>query len=107
MATVYRTVALLVGASLLSVAGAQAAEEAAKPIRTARVEAERCVLTFTSAAIEARTLVGEMIPMDGAQPGAGKMAFTIRVPRAYWEATAEGGSLDMMETGELMASRAG
>jgi signal transduction histidine kinase len=33
--------------------------------------------------------------------------FTIRVPRAYWEMAAEGGSLDVMETGELIASRAG
>ncbi len=57
------------------------AEEAAKPIKTARVEAERAVLTFQSAAIEARTLVGEIVPMDGAQPGAGKLAFTLRVPR--------------------------
>ncbi|HEX7981663.1 MAG TPA: ATP-binding protein [Gemmatimonadaceae bacterium] len=32
--------------------------------------------------------------------------FTIRVPRAYWETT-EGESLDVMETGELIASRAG
>jgi signal transduction histidine kinase len=32
--------------------------------------------------------------------------FTIRVPRAYWE-TNEGESLDVMETGELIASRAG
>lgn len=57
------------------------AEEAAKPIRTARSEAERAVLTCTSAAIEARTLTGEMVPMDGAQPGEGKLAFTFRVPR--------------------------
>ncbi len=33
--------------------------------------------------------------------------FTIRVPRAYWEAPAEGGSMDVMDTGELVASRAG
>jgi acyl-CoA reductase-like NAD-dependent aldehyde dehydrogenase len=57
------------------------AQEAAKPIRTARTEAERCVLTFRSAAVEARTLTGEMVPMDAAQPGDGKLAFTLRVPR--------------------------
>ena len=57
------------------------AEEAAKPIKTARVEAERAVLTFQSAAVEARTLVGEVVPLDGAAPGAGKLAFTLRVPR--------------------------
>jgi len=33
--------------------------------------------------------------------------FTIRLPRAYWEVVAEGGSLDVMDTGELVASRAG
>ena len=57
------------------------AEEAAKPIRTARTEAERAVLTFQSAAVEARTLTGDVVPIDGAQPGDGKLAFTLRVPR--------------------------
>jgi acyl-CoA reductase-like NAD-dependent aldehyde dehydrogenase len=57
------------------------AEEAAKPIRTARTEAERSVITFRSAAVEARTLVGEVVPVDGAQPGEGKLGFTLRVPR--------------------------
>jgi acyl-CoA reductase-like NAD-dependent aldehyde dehydrogenase len=57
------------------------AEESAKPIGTARTEAERAVLTFRSAAVEARTLTGEVVPMDGAQPGEGKLAFTLRVPR--------------------------
>ena len=56
------------------------ADEAAKPIRTARTEAERAVLTLRSAAIEARTLTGDMVPMDGAAPGEGKLAFTLRVP---------------------------
>jgi acyl-CoA reductase-like NAD-dependent aldehyde dehydrogenase len=57
------------------------AEEAAKPIKTARTEAERSVITFQSAAIEARSLVGEVVPVDGAQPGEGKLGFTLRVPR--------------------------
>ncbi len=57
------------------------AEESAKPITTARTEAERAVLTFQSAAVEARTLTGEVVPVDGAQPGDGKLAFTLRVPR--------------------------
>ena len=47
------------------------AEEAAKPIRTARVEAERAVGTFVFAAVEARKLAGEMIPLDAAAPGEG------------------------------------
>lgn len=57
------------------------AEEAAKPIRTARTEAERSVITFQSAAVEARSLTGEIVPMDGASPGEGKLGFTLRVPR--------------------------
>jgi signal transduction histidine kinase len=32
--------------------------------------------------------------------------FTVRVPRAYWDVP-DGGSLDVMDTGELVASRAG
>ena len=57
------------------------AEEAAKPIRTARTEAERSVITFQSAAAETRLLAGEMVPMDAAQPGEGKLGFTLRIPR--------------------------
>lgn len=56
------------------------AEEAAKPITTARTEANRCVLTFRFAAAAARTLAGEMVAMEGAQPGEGKLGFTLRVP---------------------------
>ena len=56
------------------------AEEAAKPIRTARVEAKRAVSTFTFAAAAARTLSGEMVPLDAADVGEGKLAFTLRVP---------------------------
>ncbi len=56
------------------------AEEAAKPIGTATVEASRCVLTFQFAAVEARSLAGEMVPLDAAQPGEGKLGFTLRVP---------------------------
>ncbi|HEX5587700.1 MAG TPA: aldehyde dehydrogenase family protein, partial [Acidimicrobiia bacterium] len=47
------------------------AEEAAKPIKTARVEAQRAVSTFTFAAAEARTLAGRMVPMDASEAGAG------------------------------------
>ncbi len=54
--------------------------EAAKPIRTARAEAERAVQTFTFAAVAARTLAGEVVPIDASPPGAGKLAFTLRVP---------------------------
>lgn len=56
------------------------AREAAKPIRTARVEAERAVSTFRFAAAEARTLAGEVVPLDAAAAGEGKVGFTMRVP---------------------------
>jgi len=54
--------------------------EAGKPIRTARTEAARCVDTLTFAAVEARRLTGETIPMDASESGAGKIAFALRVP---------------------------
>ncbi len=54
--------------------------EAGKPIRTARVEASRAVSTYTFAAVEARKLAGEAIPMDASEAGAGKLAFTLRRP---------------------------
>lgn len=57
------------------------ADEAAKPVRTARTEAERTVLTLRTSAEEARRLAGEVVPLDGAAPGQGKIGFTIRVPR--------------------------
>lgn len=56
------------------------AAEAAKPIRTARIEAERAVSTFRFAATEARGLTGETVPLDASEAGAGKLGFTLRVP---------------------------
>jgi acyl-CoA reductase-like NAD-dependent aldehyde dehydrogenase len=55
-------------------------EEAGKPIKTARVEASRAMSTYTFAAVEARKLAGEMIPMEAAQAGEGKLGFTLRRP---------------------------
>ncbi len=55
--------------------------EAGKPLKTARVEASRALSTYTFAAVEARKLAGEMVPMDAAQAGEGKLAFTLRRPR--------------------------
>src|SRR3954454_8947726 len=55
-------------------------DEAGKPIKTARVEASRAMSTYTFAAVEARKLAGEMIPMESAQAGEGKLGFTIRRP---------------------------
>ena len=54
--------------------------EAGKPMKAARVEAARAVSTFTFAAVAARSLAGEMVPMEAAAAGAGKLAFTLRVP---------------------------
>jgi acyl-CoA reductase-like NAD-dependent aldehyde dehydrogenase len=54
--------------------------EAGKPLKAARIEASRAMSTFTFAAVEARTLGGEMVPMDASQAGAGKLAFTLRRP---------------------------
>ncbi|MDQ1373771.1 MAG: hypothetical protein QOJ09_1109 [Actinomycetota bacterium] len=56
------------------------AAEAAKPLKTARAEAQRAVSTFTFAAVEARKLAGEMVPIEASEAGAGKLAFTLRVP---------------------------
>ena len=56
------------------------ATEAGKPLKAARVEASRAMSTFTFAAVEARKLAGEMVPMDASQAGAGKLAFTLRQP---------------------------
>src|SRR5947209_16039233 len=36
--------------------------------------------TYTFSAVEARKLGGEMVPMDAAQAGEGKLAFTLRLP---------------------------
>jgi acyl-CoA reductase-like NAD-dependent aldehyde dehydrogenase len=54
--------------------------EAGKPLKAARVEAQRAVSTYTFAAVEARKLSGEMVPMDASPAGAGKLAFTMRLP---------------------------
>jgi acyl-CoA reductase-like NAD-dependent aldehyde dehydrogenase len=54
--------------------------EAGKPMKAARVEASRAVSTFTMAAVEARRLAGDVVPMDASPAGEGKLAFTLRVP---------------------------
>ena len=55
-------------------------EEAGKPMKAARVEAMRAMSTYTFAAVEARKLAGEMVPMDASQAGEGKLGFTLRRP---------------------------
>jgi acyl-CoA reductase-like NAD-dependent aldehyde dehydrogenase len=54
--------------------------EAAKPIKTARVEAARAVSTFAFSAAVARTFTGEMVPIDASEVGEGKLGFILRVP---------------------------
>jgi acyl-CoA reductase-like NAD-dependent aldehyde dehydrogenase len=49
-------------------------------MKAARVEAKRAMSTYTFAAVEARKLAGEMVPMDAAQAGEGKLGFTLRLP---------------------------
>jgi acyl-CoA reductase-like NAD-dependent aldehyde dehydrogenase len=56
------------------------AAEAGKPVKTARVEAERCAGTLTFSAVEARKLTGEMIPMEAGPAGEGKFGFALRLP---------------------------
>jgi acyl-CoA reductase-like NAD-dependent aldehyde dehydrogenase len=55
-------------------------DEAGKPLKAARVEAARAMSTYTFSAVEARKLAGEVVPMDASQAGAGKLAFTMRLP---------------------------
>jgi len=54
--------------------------EAGKPLKAARIEVARAQSTFTMAAVEARTLAGDVVPMDASPAGSGKLAFTLRVP---------------------------
>src|SRR4051812_8421520 len=58
----------------------QISDEAGKPLKAARVETSRAMSTYTFAAVEARKLAGEMVPMDAAQAGEGKLGFTLRRP---------------------------
>ncbi|WP_274362181.1 aldehyde dehydrogenase family protein [Paenibacillus thermotolerans] len=54
--------------------------EAAKPIKSAKAEIERTIVTYTFAAEEARRIHGETIPMDAAPGGEGRVAYTMRRP---------------------------
>jgi acyl-CoA reductase-like NAD-dependent aldehyde dehydrogenase len=56
------------------------AAEAGKPLKTARVEAQRCAGTLDYSAIEARTMGGEVVPMEGSAAGTGKLGIVLRVP---------------------------
>ncbi len=56
------------------------AAEAGKPVKTARVEAQRCVSTMQFSAVAARTLTGHTVPMEAGAAGEGKLGIVIRVP---------------------------
>ena len=56
------------------------AGEAGKAIRDATGETDRAALTFEAAAHEARQIQGEVIPMDLAAHGTGRIAITRRFP---------------------------
>jgi acyl-CoA reductase-like NAD-dependent aldehyde dehydrogenase len=56
------------------------AREAGKPVTTARVEVTRAISTLRFSAVAARTLAGEMVPVDAVPMGEGHIAFTLRVP---------------------------
>src|SRR5512133_2241998 len=54
--------------------------ETGKPIKEARGEAERTLQTLIASTDEARRLHGEVVPIDGAPIGKGRMALTVREP---------------------------
>jgi glyceraldehyde-3-phosphate dehydrogenase (NADP+) len=56
------------------------AGEAGKPLRDARTEVDRAAMTFEVAAEEARRITGEVLPLDLAAHGTGRLALTRRVP---------------------------
>ena len=60
--------------------GQSISAESAKPITTARIEASRAVDTLRFSAVQARTLVGEMVAMDATPAGVGKLGYVKRVP---------------------------
>jgi len=78
-AAVLDRAARLVGERVDDLALASAAE-ADKPLKTALVEAARCVDTLTFSATEARKLTGGTVPMDASSSGAGKLGVMLRVP---------------------------
>jgi acyl-CoA reductase-like NAD-dependent aldehyde dehydrogenase len=54
--------------------------ETGKPIKEARLEANRGLDTLRAASIAARELRGEVVAMDAAPAGRGRMAMTVREP---------------------------
>jgi acyl-CoA reductase-like NAD-dependent aldehyde dehydrogenase len=78
-AAILDRVATQLGERADDIAGTISAE-AGKPMKAARVEAARAVSTYAMAAVEARKLAGDAIPMDASPVGVGKLALTLRIP---------------------------
>jgi acyl-CoA reductase-like NAD-dependent aldehyde dehydrogenase len=60
--------------------GRTISQEEGKIIAEGRLEANRAVETILGSAEEAKRIHGETVPVDGAPGGAGRIAFTLRVP---------------------------
>ena len=56
------------------------AQEAGKPIKTARIEVERAVFTFNVAAEESTRIYGEYLPLDWQETTAGRWGIVRRFP---------------------------
>lgn len=56
------------------------AKEASKPLKAARAEVDRTIMTYSFAAQEARRIHGETIPLDAAPGGEGRVAYTVKEP---------------------------
>jgi acyl-CoA reductase-like NAD-dependent aldehyde dehydrogenase len=54
--------------------------EAAKPIRTARAEVDRAASTMQFSAGVARSLAGDVVPLEASEGGEGKLGFSLRLP---------------------------
>ena len=81
----YERAALLMRVSARIIAGRDAigrtlAAEAGKPLKDALTETDRAAMTFQVAAEEARRLSGELIPLDLAAHGTGRIGIVRRFP---------------------------
>lgn len=56
------------------------AKESAKPLKAARAEVDRTIMTYVFASQEARRIHGETIPLDAAPGGEGRVAYTVKEP---------------------------
>jgi acyl-CoA reductase-like NAD-dependent aldehyde dehydrogenase len=78
-ARILRATATLIGKHAERLARLISTEEG-KVLAEARAEISRAQETIDLSADEAKRLTGEVLPLDGAPGGAGKLGFTLRVP---------------------------